>query len=93
MWLESLRGAEPEEDLPLQNLPTLEGYATKFAPSKALKLIKWGKLTFDKSVVVHRVVKILNLGEVRDVEPEEDLWIKRLPPLALSSYNRLLGDV
>ena len=28
---------------------------TKFAPHKALKLIEWGKLTFDERVVLHRV--------------------------------------
>ena len=34
----------------------LEGYATKCAPHKALKLIAYGKLTFDERVVLHRVV-------------------------------------
>ena len=31
-----------------------EGYVTKFAPHTALKLIAWGKLTFDERVVAHR---------------------------------------
>ena len=30
-------------------------YVTKFAPHKALKLIAWGKWTFDERVVLHRV--------------------------------------
>jgi len=34
--------------------PNLEGYVTKFAPHKALKLITRGKLTFDERVVLHR---------------------------------------
>ena len=33
-----------------------EGHVTKFAPHKALKLIAWGKMTFDERVVLHRVV-------------------------------------
>jgi len=32
-----------------------EGYVTKSASHKALKLIAWGKLTFDERLVVHRV--------------------------------------
>ena len=33
----------------------LEGYLTKCAPHRALKLIGWCKLTFDERAVVHRV--------------------------------------
>jgi len=33
-----------------------ERNVTKFAPYKVLKLIAWGKLTFDERVVLHRVV-------------------------------------
>ena len=44
-----------------------EGYVTKFAPHKILKLIAWGKLTFDKRVVLHRVVRQLKL-DVQVVE-------------------------
>ena len=37
--------------------PSFPGrYVTKFEPDEALKLIAWGKLTFDKRVVIHRVV-------------------------------------
>ena len=36
--------------------PKLGCYVTKSAPHKAFKLIAWVKLTFDKRVVLHRVV-------------------------------------
>ena len=43
-----------------------EGYATKFAPHKAPKLIAAGTLTFDGRFVVHRVVhKAAARGGVR----------------------------
>ena len=32
---------------------------TKFAPHEALKLIAWGKLTFDERAVVHLVGSLL----------------------------------
>ena len=35
--------------------PNLEGFVTKFAPYKALKLMVCGKLTFDERVVLRRV--------------------------------------
>ena len=35
-----------------------EGYLTKFAPHKALKLIACCKLTFDERVVAHRVDRV-----------------------------------
>ena len=45
-----------------------EGYVTQFAPHKALKSIACFKLTFDESVVAHRVVRVDKLrvgcGEV-----------------------------
>ena len=38
-------------------------HVTEFAPQKALKLITWGKLTFDDRVVVHCLeCSVLDLG-------------------------------
>ena len=33
---------------------------TKFAPRETLKSIKWGKLTFDERVVLHRVAPLFD---------------------------------
>jgi len=61
----------------IQALPAgsqkLEGSVTEFAPHRALKLIGWGKLTFDERVVVRCLVGMRDLLELPPPERESVL--------------------
>ena len=48
-----------------------EGYATKFAPHKALKLIARGNLTFEERIVVHRMAERLDDAQCDTVAEDE----------------------